>query len=414
MNSYFDIKDTVYDLTEKYPEILEVLIGSGFGQLKNESMRKIMGKSISLEMALKSKKINPQLFEQKLVDAIKQRREQIVDSSLSVSEGAVGDVRIEGVLPCPIRIPLVEHFEDFLKEKRKELDYTVGYDLKSANLGIDWIKDRVRSGREEELSEIFMSAGFELFFDQQLMGQYKEKDLFGTQIKEMNRDFANESIDLRDPKGQYVISGVVPAIWMVNLRELGDRPLPKTWADILKPEFENSVSLPIKDLDLFNALVLHLYKLFGKEGIHQLARSYQKSLHPAQMVKSAASPSAPAISIAPYFFAQMLKEDGVIQAVWPQDGAIISPIFLLAKKSKKEQIQPFVDYFLSKEVGEILSANGRFPSTNPKVDNHLSKEQKFIWVGWDFIHGNDIGAIIRECENLFHQQIHTDRLAPMI
>lgn len=408
MNPYFDMKDKVYDITEKYPELIEVLASNGFEPLRNEMMRKTMGKGISLEMALKSKKINLELLEQKLVDTIEQNRVFAVDRSLAEdAAGAVGDVRIEGVLPCPIRIPLVEHFENFLRQQEKDTDFTVGYDLKSANLGIDWIVERVRSGKEEDLSEIFMSAGFDLFFDRELMGQFKEKGIFYVDAGEMNRDFANESIDLRDPKKQYAIAGVVPAIWMVNLEVLGDRPMPKTWADILKPEFENSVSLPIKDLDLFNALVIHIYKLFGEEGIRNLARSYQKSLHPAQMVKSKTIGDnlAPAISIAPYFFTQMLSSNGPIRAVWPEDGAIISPIFLLAKKSKMDQIKPFVDYFMSQEVGEILSANGKFPSTNPKVNNHLTKDQKFIWVGWDFIHENDIGALIRHCETLFHENI---------
>lgn len=404
MNPYFDRKDKVYDITEKYPELIDVLAGNGFEALRNETMRKTMGRGISLEMALKSKKLNVALFEQKLVETIERHRVFDVDSSLAISSPqAVGDVRIEGVLPCPIRIPLVEHFENFLKQQKDTLDFTVGYDLKSANLGIDWIVPRVRSGKEEELSEIFMSAGFDLFFDRELMGQFIEKDVFYVESGAMNKDFANESIDLRDPKGQYAISGVVPAIWMVNMDELGDRQMPKTWADLLKPEFENSISLPIKDLDLFNALLIHIYKLFGEEGIRKLSRSYQKSLHPAQMVRSktVGDNVAPAVSIAPYFFTQMLPKSGPIRAVWPEDGAIISPIFLIAKKSKMEKIKPFVDYFMSEEVGTILSAGGKFPSTNPKVDNHLSKDQKFIWVGWDFIHGHDVGALIRRCEEIF-------------
>ena len=44
MNKYFDIKDKVYDVTEKYPELIEVLAGAGFENLKNDMMRKSMGK----------------------------------------------------------------------------------------------------------------------------------------------------------------------------------------------------------------------------------------------------------------------------------------------------------------------------------------------------------------------------------
>ena len=63
MNKYFDIKDKVYDITEKYPELIEVLANAGFENLRNDMMRKSMGKLLSLEMALKSKNINVEFFE---------------------------------------------------------------------------------------------------------------------------------------------------------------------------------------------------------------------------------------------------------------------------------------------------------------------------------------------------------------
>ena len=87
MNSYFDIKDKVYDITEKYPETIDVLVGNGFEQLGNEKMRKFMGKTISLEMALVSKRINVELFEAKLVEVIEQNRVS-EDSALLSTKGS--------------------------------------------------------------------------------------------------------------------------------------------------------------------------------------------------------------------------------------------------------------------------------------------------------------------------------------
>ena len=132
------------------------------------------------------------------------------------------------------------------------------------------------------------------------------------------------------------------------------------------------------DLDLFNALVITLYKDYGMDGISRLARSYMKNLHPAQMVKAKGKTKStnPAVSIIPYFFTQMLSGENQV-AVWPEDGAVISPIFMIAKKEKKEKIQPIIDFFMSKEIGEIFSANGKFPSTNKEVDNGLKEDQKF-------------------------------------
>ncbi len=403
MARYFETSDKIASILERYPETLEVFVMNGFEQLKNPVMRKAMAGTISLKQALAMKKINEELFVEKLEDAISQSREGIDHTLREEGSFADGDIRIEGVLPCPIRLPLMEHFAANLENLRATTDKTVGYDLRSASMGLDWLKEQVAQGDEEKLPDMMMSAGFDLFFNKKYMGEFKDKGEFKTVNSGFNKDFHNERIDLMDPKEEYAVIGVVPAIIMVNEQLLGDRPMPTGWADILEPEFENTMALPMQDLDLFNAVILHIYKMFGEEGIRKLARSFKKSLHPAQMVKSKGllgEQVDPVISISPFFFTQMLPENGPVKPIWPKEGAIVSPIFLMAKEKTKE-IEPFLDYFMSKEIGEIFCGGGKFPSTNPQVDNGLRADQNFVWVGWDFIHQNDVGEILARCEKIF-------------
>ena len=410
MNKYFDIKDKVFDITEKYPETIDIFVANGFEQLANDKMRKIMGKTISMEMACLSKKINIELFEQRLVEAIEQKRES-VDSALAASKRVTGgDIRIDGLLPCPVRIPLLEGFNEWMDKNKDNFDFTVDYELKSANMGLDWIKEKIESDNPDSLSDLFISAGFDLFFDKNMMGKFKERGVFEdiSGLTKLNKDFDNEEIDLKDPKGQYSIISVVSAVFMVNTEELNGREMPRSWADLLKPEFEDSVSLPMRDFDLFNAILLNTYKNHGDDGVTALGKSLMRSMHPAEMLKAHTRKNTsgiPTVTIMPYFFTKMARHDGPLKPVWPEDGAVMSPIFLLAKKEKKEQIKPFVDFFFSKEVGEILAVKGHFPSTNPEVDNGLTDNQKFMWLGWDYINNNDIGSLIRKCEKLFHDAV---------
>lgn len=408
MNKYFSIKDKVYDITEKYPETIDVFVSQGFTQLANEKMRKLMGKTITLEMALKTKKVNVELFTQKLIDVIEQNRESIDDSLTLQEEKKEAGVRISGVLPCPVRIPLMDSFNKWMEEEGKRLNISLAHELKAASSGVDWLKDEIeRAETEESLSDIFISAGFDLFFDNSLMKRFKDKGTFEdiTGLERLNEDFQNENIDLQDPDREYSIIGVVPAVFLINKEEVEGDKIPTSWADLLEPEFENRVSLPISDFDLFNAILLNIYKLYGEEGIKKLGKSLFRGMHPSEMVKSHMKSKRPAITIMPYFFTKMIREGGPMQAIWPEDGAIISPIFLLSKKSKKDILKPFVQFFASKEVGEILSHNGRFPSTNPEVDNGISEDKRFIWLGWDFIKENDIGKLIEECERIFNESI---------
>lgn len=405
MNRYFSVNDKIYDIVKKNPKAIDFLISNGFEQFSDNAIFEKMSKNVSLAMALKLKKMNVELYEEKLVTFLESESVSI-DKGLLEQIKKKADINIEGVLPCPIRIPLLEGFEMWLKDNKNKFDYSVGYELKSANMGLDWIKEQVKTGDIDQIPDVLMSAGFDLFFDKELMGQYLDKDVFEASTDVMNKDFCNEYIDLRDPQKKYLITGVVPAVFLVNTNELKGRDIPKTWSDILSEEFEDSVAVPMGDLDLFNALVVSLYKEYGMNGITNLARSYMKSLHPAQMVKAKSTSKSqnPAVSIIPYFFTQMLQGEDQV-AVWPEDGAVISPIFMIAKKEKKEKTQPIIDFFMSHEVGKVFSANGKFPSTNVEVDNGLTEDKKFKWVGWDFIQSTDIGALLKKLESKFNEEI---------
>lgn len=406
MNKYFSVNDKVYNIVEKNPKAIDFLISNGFEQFEDRGMFEKMSKNVSLSMALKLKKMNVDLFEERLVSFLEGETDSVDKALVGKVKKENADVNIEGVLPCPIRIPLLEGFESWLEENKNKLDYSIDYELKSANMGLDWIKDQVKTGDVNQIADVLMSAGFDLFFDKELMGQFSDQDVFEAFTDEINSDFCNDYIDLRDPQKKYLITGVVPAVFLVNKDELNGRKIPTKWEDILSEEFEDSVAVPMGDLDLFNALVITLYKDYGMDGISRLARSYMKNLHPAQMVKAKGKTKStnPAVSIIPYFFTQMLSGENQV-AVWPEDGAVISPIFMIAKKEKKEKIQPIIDFFMSKEIGEIFSANGKFPSTNKEVDNGLKEDQKFKWVGWDFIEKRDIGALLKELEAKFNEEI---------
>ncbi|GMQ62591.1 ABC transporter substrate-binding protein [Vallitalea maricola] len=406
MTKYFNVNDSLYAITERYPETIDLFESIGFEGMNNENQRKLIGKSITLETALKMKKINLEVFTENLEDAINHNK-AINDETDKVTNNNA-DIKIEGILPCPVRIPLMESFSKWMEGTGNNLAAKMEYELKAASMGVDWLKESLEKTEDPDiLSDIFISAGFDLFFDKKLIGKWASKGVFEdiTKMKHYNKEFDNEEICLKDPNNNYSIIGVVPAVFLVNIEELDGRDMPKSWEDILKPDFENSVSLPIGDFDLFNAILLNIHQKYGEEGLRKLGKCLSTGMHPSEMVKSHRKQDKPVVTIMPYFFTKMIKNEGPMKPVWPLDGAIISPIFLLSKKSKKDMLEPVVDFFASKEVGEILSHNGKFPSVNPEVDNMISMEHKYMWLGWDYIYNNDMGELINRCENIFNENI---------
>lgn len=377
-------KMSLKDIIENYPETKIIFENIGIKNLDKKEILEVLGK-IDLESAMKAKGINLESIEKRLSDIIEVKKEMKGD-----------EIKILGLLPCPVRTPLLSAFERFLKEND---EVNVEYELKAASAGLSWIKEHVvEDGKIEDLADIFISAGFDFFFEKNMMGKFKEQGVFKdlTEIERYNEEFKN----LKDPNGDYSILGVVPAIFLVNTELLGEREMPKSWGDILKDDFKNSISLPVADFDLFNAILVNIHKKYGEKGIEKLGENFMESMHPAQMLTS----KGPVITIMPYFFSKMIKEKDPMVAIWPEDGAIISPIFMLTKKDKKEKVEKIAKYFSGKEVGEILSHQGLFPSVNPEVKN-FDSEKPMMWIGWDYIQNNNIAEIIRKCEDIFEKKV---------
>ena len=397
MERKIEVNKNLFEITEEYPSVISVLVNKGFSQLNDEAKRKSFGKQITLKQAAGLKNLDLE----KLVDLMETEIKKNTAKSSSEEK-----IKVSGSLPCPVKIPMTEELEKL----RNELDYEVKFDLKSASQGLEWLQDgfaEIKSA--DELSDIFISAGFDLFFDKDLMDRFRRQNVFkdATGIEKLNQDFTKADVDLLDPEGDYSVLSIVPAVFMVNKEELNGREVPQSWEEILSEEFANSVSLPVSDFDLFNAILLNIYKTFGREGVQNLGRSMKKALHPSQMVKEGGrkADNQPAITIMPYFFTKMAKRFPHMEFIWPEEGAIVSPIFMLTKKEKIEQMQPLIDLMASKKMGKIFAKQGLFPSVLPEVDNELTENAQFMWPGWHFLRENNPGELLRDLEAEFNNAL---------
>lgn len=398
---------TVKEVLDRWPTTLDVFVANGFDNFRDEKQRAAVGAFLKLERAAQTKKYDLDNFLTLLQDKIDEELNQ-VDVTMKTTEKTGSQINVSGLLPCPVRLPLLEGFDAFIEKYTAETGDTVSYKLEAASVGANWIEENIQGIEDaDDLPDIFLSAGFETFFDQKTIGHFKEEGVF-TDITEnaVNPDFAD--IDIKDPKKDYSIIAAVPAVFMVNHDILGDRPVPRRWSDLLKPEYEQQVALPVGDFDLFNAILLALHKEHGDEGIEKLGRCMLKSMHPSQMVKNAkrVAEEKPIVTIMPYFFTKMARMVQSLEIVWPEDGAVVSPIFMLTKNANLDQVKPIAEYLASKPVGEILAQKGLFPSVHPDVDNLLEGDHPWKWIGWDYIYQNDIGDLIKRTTQIFEASMN--------
>lgn len=386
---------TVKEIIDNHPETRDIFISNGFEQFKDDAKLNTLGKFLKLETALKNKKFDVDTFVALLEDKVNSN-EAAADVTLKKTK-TEGAVSMKGLLPCPVRLPILEKIDAYAESE----GVSVTYKLEAASVGADWMNAEIRNAEStDSLADIYLSAGFELFFSRSFRDKLQADGSFRNLVETgINPRFTD--LKLEDPRDILSIVSLVPAVFMLNLEEQGDLPEPKTWADLLRPEYENKVALPVGDFDLFNAILLNIYKEHGMEGVRKLGKCLIKSMHPAEMVKNAGKKVAgkPYITIMPYFFTKMLAGLKTVKVYFPEDGAIVSPVFMLARD--KEGVRPLAQAVAGKAVGEILTQKGLFPSTHPEVQNVLPDYAPFKWIGWDFIENNDIDQVIEETMNVF-------------
>ena len=120
------------------------------------------------------------------------------------------------------------------------------------------------------------------------------------------------------------------------------------------------------------------------------------------MVKSLGNgrPEGPAISVMPLFFANSMGVREGVSVVWPEDGALVSPVTMLVKAEKQEELRDLITFLSGTEVADIC-AGASFPTPHPGVDNKLPQEATFKWIGWEYVKNHDLKALIHSTNSTF-------------
>jgi len=400
---------TLFAITEEYPETIDVFVANGFEQVGDEKKRKVQGKMVSLAQAVKARGKDLTAFIALLINSVEENRNE-ADITLKTADDESrvfptdGDIRVAGLLPCPVRLPLLEAFDKVAQSVQADTGLKIGVRLAAASVGADVLEEGMNAIEDEsDLPDIFLSAGFEAFFDKRNMARFKDRGVFVDRSWEKSNPLF-DGYDMKDPDGHYAMLSVVPAVFLVDKTQLEDgESVPRTWTEILGPRFEGKIAMPVGDFDLFNGILLTIWKYHGAAGVEAIGRNLLEGMHPSQTAGRFAPKGGkgPLVSVIPYFFSKMAQFNPNAEIVWPEDGAVISPIFMLLKKDSPEGAVRLADFFASREVGEILSHRGLFPSCHPEVENKVPDSAPFMWLGWDFIRENDLGELIPEVNRIF-------------
>ena len=120
---YISKSMSIKSIVEKYPETIPVFTNIGFKGLDNPGVLEKL-KDISLEKAMMIKKEDVDAFIPILQQAI---------ASTDREDTEVKEASLMGLLPCPVRIPLLEGFEKYL--------YSFFYCIRKYKINIKIVSD---------------------------------------------------------------------------------------------------------------------------------------------------------------------------------------------------------------------------------------------------------------------------------
>ncbi|MRY42916.1 iron ABC transporter substrate-binding protein, partial [Parabacteroides distasonis] len=257
-----------------------------------------------------------------------------------------------GLLPCPIKVPIEIGFDEMINNLESECDFKYLVEG-NANYEVMWMDESSYIPKKEELPKIIISAGVNSFYRKDFRAKAIEEKYF-KEIKSIEDGKLIEN-DFSDPKGNYYIMALNHLVMAVDLTKLNNRNIPTSWGELLNSSFKKEVAIRGKRGKYCETTLLAIYKDYGMEGIMKLKELVGFGGHPAEMVKNAGKgiENSPTISVIPYFYARLLKNNKNVKIVWPEEGAIVSPVTLLVQNDISNMLENVVSYFTSEQVRNI-------------------------------------------------------------
>lgn len=295
------------------------------------------------------------------------------------------------LLPCGMVSPFNQALRQFLDSDPAAYQELIAEMEGNVNHENSYYPQLEKATQPSELPDILVASDINHLFHKPFRERFLSQDLFTEYLPHGKNAYLSQQ-GFFDPLGQFTMLSTNLLVMVVDLEQLGSRPMPGAWKDLLSPEFNKSIVVRGDGNFFCNGVLLPFYRFLGQEAIVQLARNVIGGMHPAEMAKQAGAgkPNSPAIYIMPFFFYDKIAHQSNVAMVWPSEGAIPSPVFLLAKRSALNTYSGLLDFLVSQAMGELFSGRG-FPFCHPGTHAQLPGE-KLFWVGWDFLHHSDVGS----------------------
>ncbi|MBN2528464.1 MAG: ABC transporter substrate-binding protein [Deltaproteobacteria bacterium] len=397
---------TIQQLLSQYPYLIDVFKQNGLGKFEKPDVLQKLGPFLKLGTAMRALSIHKDTFLSLLNEAISEHADSSTPTLMDAPH-LQRNLTVLALLPCGMKMPFNRAFDEFIQQYNAKHQTRLHYLVEgNVNHEVSYYAYIESIERIEELPDIIISSDINSFyhesFKQRFLSQHYFADLTPA---DLNSDMA--TIDFSDPRKQFTMLSANLLVLVAIKDKVPDFPASPSWADILEEKYTNSVVMRGQKDFFCNGVLMPFYKIWKEDGVRQMGRSVKTGVHPSEMVKmidSSDNDVAP-LYIMPYFFAQKIKHKERVTIHVPKEGAIVSPVQMLVKKDKLNDVSEITDFLLSQSLGQVC-ADAYFPSVHPKVHNPTAHISPLLWLGWDYIGSVDVGKTKKDIEAVFMQSFY--------
>ena len=302
---------------------------------------------------------------------------------------AGGGIDLLALLPCPVKVPFEQAFSECMKRSDNIPEDLLLLLEGHVNHHLSFYEQLNHTSLKSELPQVLITPGINRFLGKDFQDSFVQKGVYAKEQDYFQRP-VNLQNDFVDPNGHYFVLAVNPLVIVVDHARMGDMSYPKKWEDLMSPVYKSQIAMRAQNNVFCETVLFNFYQDFGKEGIEGLAPNVSVGCHPSEMAQNAGNMKKkdwPAISLMPYFFAKTIRNHDKVTIIWPEEGAIASPITMMVQKSALPKLQPILNILTCPAMAKLWSNAFLFP---PFSDTeHPLRDNKLKWIGWDFIYSYD-------------------------
>ena len=285
----------------------------------------------------------------------------------------------------PLKDLIIESSYEIERKRKESINFKVVLPSESSYMN----KRLIEVNSSESLPDIITNVGFEQIFNKKFIERFIYKGIF----KNYNFECKNKvfiKAGCIDPEGVYEIFAATPYVFLIDKNKLGNRPEPKCLEDLLNECYKNEIITNGENGKISYILLLYVFKEFGIEGVIRLKKNVKDMWHGSKMAWNAGKnlEEGGAIYVIPWIFAKACYRKKDIKIIWPEDGAIISPMTMIRKTELREESKDIYNVIKGNKFSNIC-LNTFYLSAVEEV----AAEYKIKWIGWDFVRQNDVNLL---------------------